>query len=140
MRRFRRPLGLCDNLYPYGPQTSPLTEEMPLTSYGRKPALRAEITRMWKRRTMRAACVPWPFAQAISTAGRADVRDCTFGIARLLAGKPALAPYNPDYTPRFYLRPDFARALVSLTDAPTMHTGKRGTFQTRTLRVRFVKC
>ncbi len=38
----------ADNLYMYGPQTSPLTEEMPLTHYGRKPALRAEITKLWK--------------------------------------------------------------------------------------------
>ena len=32
----------ADNLYMYGPQTSPLREEMPLTSFGNKPRIRAE--------------------------------------------------------------------------------------------------
>src|SRR5271166_5568076 len=31
-------LVFADNLYMYGPQTSRLTEEMPLSNYGRKPA------------------------------------------------------------------------------------------------------
>ena len=34
-----------DNLYCYGPQTEPLKEDMPLTTYGRKPALRARMVR-----------------------------------------------------------------------------------------------
>jgi nucleoside-diphosphate-sugar epimerase len=37
-------LVFADNLYMYGPQTRPLTEDMPLTSYGKKPRVRAEIT------------------------------------------------------------------------------------------------
>lgn len=37
-----------DNLYMYGPQTEPLREDLPLTTYGRKPATRAELTRMWR--------------------------------------------------------------------------------------------
>ena len=37
-------LVFIDNLYMYGPQTSPLVETMPLTSYGAKPAIRAEAT------------------------------------------------------------------------------------------------
>ena len=36
-----------DNLYMYGPQTAPLVETMPLTTYGRKPAARAVATRIW---------------------------------------------------------------------------------------------
>jgi nucleoside-diphosphate-sugar epimerase len=40
----------ADNLYMYGPRdgaSTPMTEDLPLTAYGRKPALRAEITRLW---------------------------------------------------------------------------------------------
>src|SRR5271166_3322975 len=36
-----------DNLYMYGPQTAPLVETMPLTSYGLKPAARSAVTRIW---------------------------------------------------------------------------------------------
>jgi hypothetical protein len=36
-----------DNLYMYGPQTAPLIETMPLTSYGAKPAARSVATRIW---------------------------------------------------------------------------------------------
>ena len=36
-----------DNLYMYGPQTAPLVETMPLTSYGLKPAARSAATRVW---------------------------------------------------------------------------------------------
>ena len=109
----------ADNLYLYGPQTGPLTEDMPLTAYGRKPALRAEITRMWKAASdagrVRAVAVRASdfYGPDVPTSVIA-----TFGIARLVGGKPALAPYNPDYPHDFTYVPDFARALVSLTDAP----------------------
>ena len=36
-----------DNLYMYGPQTEPLVETMPLTTYGVKPAARSAATRIW---------------------------------------------------------------------------------------------
>jgi nucleoside-diphosphate-sugar epimerase len=42
----------------------------------------------------------------------------TFGVARLLAGKAALAPYPPDHLHDFTYVPDFARALVTLINAP----------------------
>jgi nucleoside-diphosphate-sugar epimerase len=38
-------------------------------------------------------------------------------VARLLAGKPALAPYPPDEPHDFTFVPDFARALETLIDA-----------------------
>jgi len=41
----------------------------------------------------------------------------TLGVARLLAGKPALASYPPDYQHDFTYVPDFAPALVTLIDA-----------------------
>ena len=36
-----------DNLYMYGPQTTPLIETMALSGYGLKPAARAVATRVW---------------------------------------------------------------------------------------------
>ena len=38
-----------DNLYMYGPQKNGamLNEDLPLTRYGKKPAARAAVTRMW---------------------------------------------------------------------------------------------
>ena len=41
--RFGARFVFADKLYMYGPVTVPLTETMPLTSYGRKPRIRAEI-------------------------------------------------------------------------------------------------
>ena len=43
----RARLVFVDNLYMYGPQDAPLREDMPLTSYGVKPAVRSEVTRIW---------------------------------------------------------------------------------------------
>ena len=36
-----------DDLYMYGPQIKPLTEDMPLSYYGLKPAARSAATRVW---------------------------------------------------------------------------------------------
>ena len=39
-----------DNMYMYGPHSAePINEDAPLTSYGQKPAVRAEATRMWMK-------------------------------------------------------------------------------------------
>ena len=112
-------LVFADNLYMYGPQTTPLTEDMPLTTYGRKPSLRAEITKQWKSEhdagrvrvvAVRAADFYGPdVATSVISA---------FGIAKFLAGQPALVPYSPEHPHDFAYVPDFARALVSLVDAP----------------------
>jgi nucleoside-diphosphate-sugar epimerase len=112
-------LVFADNLYMYGPQTTPLTEDMPLTTFGRKPALRAAITRQWKSAhdegriravAVRAADFYGPDVATSVISG--------FGVARLLAGKPVLSPYSPEQPHDFVYVPDFARALVSLVDAP----------------------
>jgi nucleoside-diphosphate-sugar epimerase len=112
-------LVFADNLYMYGPQTSPLTEQMPLTTYGRKPALRAEITMLWKAAhdsgRVRAVAV-----RAADFYGP-DVANSVisvFGVARLVAGKAAFMPYPPDRPHDFAYVPDVARALVTLVDAP----------------------
>jgi nucleoside-diphosphate-sugar epimerase len=109
----------ADSLYMYGPQTQRLTEETPLTDYGSKPRIRAEITRMW-RAAHEAGRVRAVAARASDFYGP-DVPTSVisaFGVARLLAGKPALVPYTPDFPHDFTYVPDFARALVTLIDAP----------------------
>jgi len=109
----------ADSLYMYGPQTRPLTEDMPLTSFGKKPRVRAEITRLWQEahqaRIVRAVAVRASdfYGPDVPTSVLS-----TYGVARLLAGKPALAPYPPDKPHDFTYVPDFARALVTLLDAP----------------------
>jgi len=112
-------LVFADNLYMYGPQTKPLTEDMPLTDYGRKPALRAKITRQWQaahesgRVRVVAVRAPDFYGPDVPTSVIS-----AFGVARLLVGKAALTPYNPDHPHDFAYVPDVARALVSLIDAP----------------------
>jgi nucleoside-diphosphate-sugar epimerase len=112
-------LVFADNLYMYGPQSKPLTEEMSLTNYGRKPALRAEITTLWKSAhdagRVRAVAVRASDFYGPDTATSVL---SVFGVARLLANKPALLPYSPQHPHDFTYVPDFARALVTLADAP----------------------
>ena len=47
MQSDRRAKAFIDNLYMYGPQTTPLVETMPVTDTGLKPAARAAATRIW---------------------------------------------------------------------------------------------
>ncbi len=109
----------ADNLYMYGPQDRPLTEDMPLTEYGRKPKLRAEITRIWQKahadgRVQAVAVRASDFYGP--DAGNSVLSN--YGLRRLLHLKPALVPYSPDHPHDFTYIPDFARALVTLLDAP----------------------
>ncbi|HEV3190724.1 MAG TPA: NAD-dependent epimerase/dehydratase family protein [Polyangiaceae bacterium] len=109
----------ADNLYMYGPQTQPLTEDMPLTTYGRKPRIRAEITQLWRKAhdagQVRAVAVRAPdfYGPDVATSVIS-----AYGVARLVAGKAALVPYPADNPHDFTYVPDFARALVTLIDAP----------------------
>lgn len=109
----------ADSLYLYGPQTRPLTEDMPLTSFGQKPRVRAEITRLWQEAHQAGAaqCV----AVRASDFYGPDVPTSVisiYGVARLLAGKPAISPYPPDHPHDFTYVPDFVRAIISLLEAP----------------------
>ncbi|HEX4586131.1 MAG TPA: NAD-dependent epimerase/dehydratase family protein [Burkholderiaceae bacterium] len=109
----------ADNLYMAGPQTKPLTEDMPLTNYGRKPRVRSQITRMWQQ-AHQAGRVRSVAVRASDFYGP-DVPTSmlsAFGVAPLVAGKPAFVPYSPDFPHDFTYVPDFARALVTLADAP----------------------
>jgi nucleoside-diphosphate-sugar epimerase len=109
----------ADNLYMYGPQDRPLTEDMPLTDYGRKPKVRAAITPAWQR--AHAEGKVQAVAVRASDFYGADVETSVlsnYGVKRLLQGKAALIPYSPDHPHDFAYVPDFARALVTLLDAP----------------------
>jgi len=109
----------ADNLYMYGPQDRPLTEDMQLTSFGRKPKVRAEITRLWQQahRDGRVQAVAVRASDFYGPDVETSVLS-TYGVERLLHGKPALIPYSPDHPHDFTYVPDFARALLTLLDAP----------------------
>ena len=49
-----------DNLYMYGPVDGPLTEDLPLTTHGKKPAVRAALSRFDKRVAPRAGNAYYP--------------------------------------------------------------------------------
>jgi len=112
-------LVFADSLYMYGPQRRPLVEDMPLTSFGRKPRTRAEVTKLWQdahaQGRVRAVAVRASdfYGPDVGTSVLS-----TYGVARLLAGKRALAPYPPDQPHDFTYVPDYARAVATLVDAP----------------------
>ena len=108
----------ADNLYMCGPVTAPLTETMLLTSYGQKPRIRAEITRLWQ--DAHAAGRVKAVAVRASDFYGPDVPNSilSMGISRMIAGKAALAPYSPDHPHDQTYVPDVARAVVTLCDAP----------------------
>lgn len=132
-----------DNLYMYGPQDRPLTEDMPLTGVGRKPKVRAGITRAWQQAHAGGR------VQAVAVRGSdfygPDVETSVlsnYGVKRLLQGKPALIPYSPDHPHDFAYVPDFARALVTMLDAPADAYGQAWhvpNAPTQTLRSLIVK-
>jgi len=107
-----------DNMYMYGPQDAALHEDMPLTSYGVKPAVRAEITRMWQT-AARAGRVRWAALRAPDFygpgVGRSHIGDTGFGL--IAQGKAATLLMEPDQPHAFAYVPDIGRAAVSLLDA-----------------------
>ncbi len=109
----------ADNLYMYGPQNAALDEDMPLTDFGRKPRVRAEITRAWIE-AHKAGRVQVAAVRASDFYGP-DVETSVlsnFAVLRLAQGKAALIPYSPDHPHDFTYVPDFARALAALVEAP----------------------
>ena len=114
-----------DNLYMYGPQTAPLVETMPLTSYGMKPAARSAATRVWMeaaaRGRLRVAAlrapdfygpdVPWAY-----------LGDSTIGA--LAKGRPASWVGSPDIPHDYAYVPDVARAATNLVEAPDSAFGQ----------------
>jgi nucleoside-diphosphate-sugar epimerase len=105
-----------DNLYMYGPQHTPLREDMALTRAGRKPRVRAEITRLWQQATdIRFAALRAPDFYGPGVL-QSHLGDQAFG--NLAKGKPAMLLASPDIPHDFAYVPDIARAVVTLLDAP----------------------
>ncbi len=129
---------LADNLYMYGPQDRPLTEDMPLAGHGDKSWARAEVTRRWQR----AHAAGRVMACAVRAAdfygpGVENSMLVAQGIRRLLAGKSAMMPFPVDHPHDFTYVPDFARAIERLLDAPEGDWGQAWhvpNAPTRTLR------
>jgi nucleoside-diphosphate-sugar epimerase len=131
-------LVFADNLYLYGPQNRPLTEDLPAVDYGRKPKARADVTRLWQA------------AQAAGHVQVAAVRSPDFygpgvvqsvlGVASLQAlaeGKTARLIGSADLPHDVAHVSDYARAVITLHDAPDDAFGQAWhvpTAPTRTLR------
>ena len=107
-----------DNLYMYGPVDVPMTEDLPLTSYGRKPATRAAITRMWQE-AHEAGHVQAAAVRASDFYGpevtMAALGATSFG--RISQGKAAQVVGDVDQPHSFTYAPDVARALVTISEA-----------------------
>lgn len=115
----RTPLVWCDNLYMYGPQAEPLREDMHLTAYGRKPAMRALFARQMQAHHD-AGHSPVAMVRASDFYGPL-VRQSLIGegvVDKLIAGQPALLLPNPDLPHTFTYVVDLARALVVVGDDP----------------------
>lgn len=108
-----------DDMYMLGPQDSPLTEDMPLTRQGTKPAIRAEVTRIWEAAVasgrLRFAALRCPDFYGPGV-GLSHIGDN--GFRRLAQGKAAMLIMPPDTPHDFAYVPDIARAVLSLLDAP----------------------
>ena len=107
-----------DNLYMYGPAGQTLTENLPLTDYGRKPATRAELTRMWQE-AHAAGRVQAVAVRASDFYGpgvtMSAFGDFTFG--RIAQGKAAQCVGDIDQPHSVAFVPDIARALISVGEA-----------------------
>ena len=108
-----------DNMYMLGPQDAALTEDMPLTSQGVKPAARAEVTRIWQAAvaagSLRFVALRCPDFYGPGV-GLSHIGDTGFG--RLAQGKAAMLVAPPDTPHDFAYVPDIARAVLSLLDSP----------------------
>ncbi len=112
-------LVFVDNLYMYGPQTRPLTEDMPLTNHGIKPRVRADITRMWQA-AHEADKVKVVAVRASDFYGPGVTQSVLgeTGLAAMAKGKPALLLGSADLLHDLAYVPDVARATITLLDAP----------------------
>jgi nucleoside-diphosphate-sugar epimerase len=107
-----------DNVYMYGPVDGARTEDLPLTNYGDKPAVRAEITRMWQTAhnagRVRAAAVRASdfYGPGVTLAALGEST-----IGRMSQGKSAQAFGDVDQSHSFTYVPDIARALLTVAGA-----------------------
>lgn len=108
----------ADNLYAYGAQDHPLTEDSPLRPRGGKPALRAEIAAQLLAADRRGE-VPVAIARASDLYGP-GVERAMAGAALVrsaLAGRTLWLPGDLDAPHTFSYAPDVARAMIQLADA-----------------------
>jgi nucleoside-diphosphate-sugar epimerase len=131
-------LVFADNLYLYGPQNQPLTEDLPAVDYGRKPKARAEVTRLWQAAhaagRVRVAAVRSPdfYGPGVvqSVLGSASLQALAKGKTARLLGNADL-PHDVAHVS------DYARAVITLLDAPEDAYGQAWhvpTAPTKTLR------
>jgi nucleoside-diphosphate-sugar epimerase len=108
-----------DNLYMYGPQTAPLVETMPLTTFGRMPAARAVATRIWMqaaaagRARVTALRAPDFYGPSVALSYLGDA-----SIGAIAAGKAAFFIGSPDIPHDYAYVPDIGRAAATLVAAP----------------------
>jgi nucleoside-diphosphate-sugar epimerase len=108
-------LVFADNLYCYGAQNRPLTEDLPLTDYGRKPTLRAKLARtMLEADRVGRARVALVRASDFYGPGVTNAALGERVFPRLLAGKAVQLLGDPDVAHAFTYAPDFARALETV--------------------------
>jgi nucleoside-diphosphate-sugar epimerase len=108
-------LVFLDNLYMLGPQTAPLVETMALSDHGRKPAVRARITRMWQADArVRTAALRAPdfYGPGVLLSHLGET-----GLAAIARGKAAVMVFPPDQPHDYAYVPDIGRAMVTLIDA-----------------------
>lgn len=121
----RARLVFFDNLYMYGPQTTPVTEETALSNYGRKPAIRSAVTRQWMaardagRVKIAALRAPDFYGPGV---GNSHIGDVGFG--RLAQGKAATLVVPPDMPHDYAYAPDLGRMVTTLLDAPDEDFGQ----------------
>jgi nucleoside-diphosphate-sugar epimerase len=111
------PLIIMDNVYMYGPSSGPMSEATPLTDYGKKPALRAKLTRMWQDAhtsgKIRAASVRASdfYGPGVKNSALGEI---LFG--NLLKGKAVQALGDPTQPHSITYVPDVARALLDVAE------------------------
>lgn len=128
----------ADSLYLYGPQDQPLHELMQPVDYGLKPTARSVATRLWQeafahgRVKTVAVRAPDFFGPGVQTS---ILGAPTLG--RLSQGKSAQVLISADYPHDMVHIADFARAIVTLVEAPDDDYGQAWhvpTPPTKTLR------
>jgi len=108
-----------DNLYMYGPQSRPLKEDMPLSDFGVKPAVRSEVTRLWMaaaeagRARITALRAPDFYGPRVGLSHIGDV-----GFGAVANGRAATLIVQPDMPHAFAYVPDIGRAVGTLLEAP----------------------
>lgn len=116
-------LVFIDNLYQLGPQTTPRTEAMALTTVGEKPVILAEVARIWQRATDRVRIATLRCSDFYGPG--VDVSHLgVSAFGELVKDKPAQLLIPADTPHDFAYVPDIARAVILLLDAPDADFGQ----------------